>query len=99
MVSSRGGFIDDKLDNLQEFTIQPDPEVTATEAKLNQVNIGMTYEETTEILGGEGVITQQSGGAEGEFKGTIYVYKSEEELRNIFLEFQDGKLLSKNKSM
>ena len=65
-------------------------EIEITLEQFNQLETGMTKEQVFDILGGEGVITSDSGDT------VMYSYNGTSLGANASLMFQDGKLVSKS---
>ncbi|PLR79539.1 hypothetical protein CVD25_21820 [Bacillus canaveralius] len=77
----------------------PQPESKAgvlDEAKFNQIQNGMTYEEVVGIIGGEGQVISESGEAGTEFHTVMYEWEADGGLgANANFMFQGGKLVNK----
>lgn len=67
-----------------------------TMEKFNKIESGMTYEEVTEIIGGEGEVMSESGEKGSDYHTVIYQYEGVGSLgANANLTFQGGKLINK----
>lgn len=67
-----------------------------TKAKFDEIQNGMTYEEVTKIIGGEGEVLSESGQKGQQFHTIMYQYEGVGNLgANSNLMFQEGKLVNK----
>lgn len=71
----------------------PKNKPTITKAEFDKIQNGMTYEQVTEIIGGPGEVTAESGTKGTDLYTVIYQYKGEGDLgANASMTFQGGKL-------
>lgn len=80
-------------------SISPVTGATMTKAEFDQLKTGMTYDEVTKIIGGEGEVISESGkkgGTLADIHTVEYQYKGSGSLgANANLMFQDEKLINK----
>ncbi len=81
-------------------TISPIGGATMTKAEFDQLQTGMTYNEATKIIGGNGEVESESGKVGGsglDIHTVMYQYKGSGSLgANANLMFQDEKLINKS---
>ncbi|WP_346206778.1 DUF3862 domain-containing protein [Caldifermentibacillus hisashii] len=90
-------FQDNKLINKSQAGLGGGSDVEVTLDQFNQLQNGMTYEEVTQLLGGEGEILSETGDKGTEFYTVIYSYPGKGDLgANVTLTFQGDKLQNKS---
>ena len=95
--SSTMMFQGGKLMNKTQIGLGDGSDIEITLDQFNQIQNGMTYEEVTNILGGEGEILSESGEKGTDFHTVIYMYQGKGDLgANANLMFQGNKLQNKS---
>lgn len=95
--SSTMMFQGGKLINKAQIGLGDGSDIEITLDQFNQIQNGMTYEEVTNILGGEGEILSESGEKGTDFHTVIYMYQGKGDLgANANLMFQGNKLQNKS---
>lgn len=90
-------FQGEKLTSKSQIGVSETSDVTVTKAEFDKISNGMTYEEVTAIIGGEGNMLSETGEKGTDFYTVMYDYKGEGDLgANANFMFQDGKLQNKS---
>ncbi|RJS60154.1 DUF3862 domain-containing protein [Bacillus sp. PK3_68] len=85
-----------KLINKAQMGLGGDSDVTVSLDEFGKIENGMSYDEVTQIIGGEGEKLSESGEEGSEFHTVIYSYNGEGGLgANANFTFQGGKLMNK----
>lgn len=86
-----------KLTSKSQIGVSEASDVTVTKAEFDKVSNGMTYEEVTAIIDGEGNMLSETGEKGTQYYTVMYDYKGEGDLgANANFMFQDGKLQNKS---
>lgn len=96
MSNSTMMFQGGKLINKAQIGLGGDSGVEITLEKFDQIKNGMTYEEVTKIIGGEGEVLSESGEKGTDLHTVIYMYQGKGDLgANANFTFQGNKLENK----
>ncbi|WP_050616508.1 DUF3862 domain-containing protein [Bacillus testis] len=91
-------FHNNKLSNKDQISIQDENAPQITLEQFNQIQNGMTLEQVTDIVGGEGSILSEYGKGTDQYK-IVYTYSGQGRLgANARLTFQNNKLVSKSQN-
>ncbi|MEH6943185.1 hypothetical protein [Bacillus sp. JJ722] len=90
-------FQNNKLINKAQFGLGEDSGIEIELAKFQQIQTGMTLEEVTKIVGGEGEITSETGEQGTSLHTIVYSYQGKGDIgANAVLMFQGNKLINKS---